>query len=288
VRPAAGTKAPSTTSPLWARPRKLGFQETTRGLGGIAAPLLAGFSLATIATIAAAEDPPRLGDWAVLALAGSAGLLLYSMQVAFVGLGHDPRPSEALSWYPEATVDRRWLDYVRRRQARDYRLAVRYQNRHALTYDAGLLLFLAGLGLIAWPPADDPNAARYAAVGVVAVAFLIELYWVVVRRINDRLADRRERTGEHRRLWPHPGLLQEELPALKPPRDVALTAVLSPARAAGLDGRPSLGTSAAGEPGVGSPDAARLRRAALGLGALAFWLLLTARRRARGSRHEAP
>jgi hypothetical protein len=247
-RGASGWVDPAKSRMLWRRPDDFGFQETMRGLGGVAAPLLAGFSLATIATLAAADRPPRLGDWAILALAGAACLLLYSMQVAFLGLGHDPRPSEALSWYPEAVVDKQTLNWLRRRQGRDYRLAVKYQARHALTYDAGLLLFLCGLGLLTWPQAGHASVARYTAVAVVGVAFAVELYWVVVRRLNPK------RVARGKPRLRHPGILQMDPPDLEDPWDDGLAGVLDPERlhAAGLDLFPHLGRDGAAPGARGS------------------------------------
>ncbi len=103
---------------------------------------------------------------------------------------------------------------------------------------------------MAFPHTDGAGAAaRFAAVTVVAVAFLTELYWVVVRRVNARRADRRKR-----RL-PHPGILQMEEPELDEPWDVGLAGVLDPERLQAADLRtfPQLG-------GDGSPPAKPLQR----------------------------
>ena len=102
---------------LWQRPDRIGYVQVLSGLGGIVAPLLAGFSLATIGVLVTASRPPRLAEWAILAFSGSAATMLYEHPVAFLALGRDPAPMDRLAWYPEATVSRRSLEWVRTRQA---------------------------------------------------------------------------------------------------------------------------------------------------------------------------
>lgn len=117
--PASGADA-GKRHPAWVRPRTLGYHESLRGLGGIVSPLLAGFSLATIATLVTSENPPPLAEWAVAALALAITLLLYSMQTASQALTHNPSPQEILNWRPEATVSVEELQRAREAQAADF------------------------------------------------------------------------------------------------------------------------------------------------------------------------
>jgi hypothetical protein len=171
---------------LWRRPQRLGYTETLRGLGGVVAPLLTGFSLATIAALVSADDPPPLADWAILALALTMALLLFSMQVAFLALARNPSPAEVLNWAPEATVSEDELEAARVRQSSDFHEMSRLWNLAGPTYDLGVLAFLAALALLLIP--DTWSESRIAAICVGVVALLGEGWWTLANR----------------RLLPHP------------------------------------------------------------------------------------
>jgi hypothetical protein len=220
--------------PIWDRPARLGYQETVRGMGGIVTPLLAGFCLATIATIVAADNPPKLAGGAVLALGAAAGLLLYSMQVAFMALENDPSPEQMLMWYPEGTVNKKSLGDIRARQAQAMAQVRIYVYRHSITYELGMLLFLTGLFLVIWP--RSASFPRVTALIVVAGAIAMEVWWMVARYRNSSRDDRIERLARHP-AGPHvyPG-------AVPPPTPTGLAGVLDPDRRkeAKLNGFPDL------------------------------------------------
>jgi hypothetical protein len=174
--PPPGREAPTTL--IWTRPRRLGFAETLRTGGGVVAPLLAGFSLATIATIAtlgADGSGPRLADWSMAALAAAVGLLLFAMQTASVGLSHSAPPGDRLDWYPEARTSREALDFARWENAVDAQLRDHYWVLTWYAYDLGLIAFLIGLLLLLVP--SDWTLGRGIAVGVACLALAVELRW---------------------------------------------------------------------------------------------------------------
>ncbi|MDQ3742416.1 MAG: hypothetical protein M3320_01400 [Actinomycetota bacterium] len=169
---------------VWRRPKdNLGYAEGVRGLGGIVAPLLAGFSLTAIAELVTSADLPPAGEWSILAFALAVGFLLHSMQVGFYALSADPSPATFLQWHPEALVDREKLEEVRVQQITKYGEMVRYWKTSNVAYDVGLNAFLAGLVLLLVP--DDWTPARSAAFGVACVALFIELWWGVANRLGD-------------------------------------------------------------------------------------------------------
>jgi hypothetical protein len=189
--------------PVWRRPARLGHHEAMKGLGGAVAPFLAGFSLTTIAVVVTTANPPRLATWTVLAFTGAATTLVYSMQVAFLAIEHHATPSDWLAWYPEATVSKRSLANVRRRQAIAYQRVLALQKRYSVFYEIGMICFLAGVGLLVWPQhAISPFwHARWLPVIVVALALLSELLWSATRRVNAHW----ERTDANKRVrtpWP--------------------------------------------------------------------------------------
>jgi hypothetical protein len=186
---------------LWQRPARPGYQEALKGLGGTVAPFLAGFSLATIALLVTADHSPRLAGPAILALATSASLLLYSMQAAFLALQHSASPADWLGWYPEATVNERSLGDVRERQAAAHMRAIAAWRAYAVTYELGLLFFLSGLFMLIWPrfPAHGhPSIWRLCALVPVALACIVEVWWIVARQYNIRHEN--HRTGKRWRV----------------------------------------------------------------------------------------
>lgn len=195
---------PDTTEPTsapWERPKLFGYAETLRGLGGIVAPLLTGFALATIALLVTASDKPRLADWATVALSVTVACLLYSMQVAFLALARSPSPGDILNWVPEAAVSVEALTKVRAEQAANLN-AVRGLWKHtSLAYDIGVVSLLAGLLLLLIP--HHWVAATTAAVVVAGIALLAEVWWTVANRIT----------------WlPHPAVRRSDhTPASNPP-----------------------------------------------------------------------
>jgi hypothetical protein len=159
----------------------IGEMEAVRGMGGIVAPLLAGFALATIAVLVTASEHPPCASWAILFLAASAVAFVYAMQFSFMALRYGAAPQERLDWTPEAAVDTtQALAELRREQAQDHALNKRYSRRAGIFYNLGLLGFLAGLGFVMVPKTWSVQSV--ATLGVVAVAFLAELLWILRSR----------------------------------------------------------------------------------------------------------
>jgi hypothetical protein len=155
----------------------LGYHEALRGLGGIVAPLLAGFSLAAIATITTSDHAPPLADWAVAAFAAVVAFLLFSMQVAFLSLGQVASPDDVLAWRPEARVSETELQEARRVQGLEFEEMSRLGRLSFYAYAAGLIAFLLGVLLLMVP--DDWSAARITGFAIIGAALLLEIWWEV-------------------------------------------------------------------------------------------------------------
>jgi hypothetical protein len=161
---------------VWKRDAPLGRAEVIRGLGGVVAPLLAGFSLAAIVTIRTADGKPvLLADWATAAFALAAVLLLGGMQLAFVGLMHSAPPDQHFAWHPEAAVDVDRLEEARFEQATDRWLASVFWDRTRVLYNAGLVAFLLGVLLLLVP--RTWTLPRSAGVAIAGAGMLFELLW---------------------------------------------------------------------------------------------------------------
>jgi hypothetical protein len=146
-----------------------------RSSGGVVAPLLAGFSLATITLLVTSTTRPRLGEWAAAAFAAAVGFLLFSMQVAPLALSHSVTPQERIGWYPEAAKSSPALEYARLEHEVDSQLVFHYWRLAGGAYDLGLLSFLTGLVLVLYPRTWTIGSGI--AFGIAVAALMVELRW---------------------------------------------------------------------------------------------------------------
>ena len=180
--PPAAAAAQAAPADVWKRPERLGYHETLRGLGGVVAPLLAGFSLATIGVLVSASDAPPLAGWTTAALAAAVGLLLLSMQCAFLALARNPSPAEILAWHPEVAVDATTLEDARAAQRATFADMARFWKISGAAYDFGVLAFLVGVVLMLAP--EHWSVARGVAFGIGCLTFLGELWWALANRTS--------------------------------------------------------------------------------------------------------
>jgi hypothetical protein len=166
---------------IWKRPGSIGDLEAIRGMGGVVAPLLAGFALATIALLVTSAHPAQTpqAPWAVACLAVSAVLFLNSIQYSYLAVRSGTTPTAYLEWDPAAKLDPKRLNDVRLEQAADRKLFDRFNGIAGLLYDGALLLFLAGLALVIVPQEWQP--ANGVALGAVSLAGAFEVTWILAR-----------------------------------------------------------------------------------------------------------
>jgi hypothetical protein len=151
-------------------------------LGGVVAPLLTGFSLATIALLLTSASKPKLADWAVVAFAGTVGLLLLAMQTAFLALSRSPSPADIRTWQPETAVSAEALQSAREEQAANMHDVKRLWRMCGRSYDLGILAFLAGVVLLLIP--DDWSGPRIVGVVIASLAFGGELWWTLANCVE--------------------------------------------------------------------------------------------------------
>jgi hypothetical protein len=165
---------------VWDRRRPINYAKEAEMVGGIAAPLLAGFSLTTVAQLVISSYRPWLAGYAIAVFAVAAALLLNSLQFSATALAYDATPSERLDYVPEATSNTELLGVIRKRQWEELDLRGRYIRRARLCYNTGLLGFLGGFGLIIVPHRSWPWPAGQL-IGVIAVGFalLFEALWII-------------------------------------------------------------------------------------------------------------
>lgn len=163
------------TSLVWKRPENVARGEEVRGFGGVVATLIAGFSLAAIAQLVSAEDPPPLYSTAVAAFTTASVLMLISAQFAFLTLRYSATPEERLAWHPEARVHPLPLAAERQRQAEDKLLSDAYYSRARFFFNLGLIFFFTGLAFTVIP--HDWNLGWFAALTVAVIGGLTEVRW---------------------------------------------------------------------------------------------------------------
>jgi hypothetical protein len=188
---AAPPEQPATPAPaeaqgvyVWGFARQINSAAAMQVAGGIAAPLLAGFSLAAVAQLATADHPPRLGWLAEALFTAAAALLLFSLQFTAVAVGYAATPSERLDYLPETRGWPQLWQQVLDEQWQDRAVFATYRTRAANCYTWGLLAFLVGLGAVVWPKSwnwSHPPTGNLIAIVVIGFAVVLELIWTLKR-----------------------------------------------------------------------------------------------------------
>lgn len=185
---------------IWRRSEQPDSFEAERGLGSISAPLLAGFSLSTVALLTTLEKTPRLAEFVVVAMTFSTASLLTSLQLTATGTRYVSSPADRRAWRPEITRDRAVLEDERKNQRVDLELALKIMRRAGWAYNAGLLAFFLGITLLLVPAQWTP--ARAVAVGIAAIAMLIEGVWIAGNGLWIFFIPKREELEKHISLPP--------------------------------------------------------------------------------------
>src|SRR6185437_13136820 len=148
-------------------PYRHSLQDSLDAMAGVAAPLLAGFSIAFIGLAIGSAPAFRWPGWTLLSLTMS-GLLLSSAVQGGFWVRHD-RPDvdneDQLRWNLAMREYKRWLRVTR------------------WAYNAGIALLLLGLALALYPRAHDPAAPwRQVAAAVAGAAAVGEVVWALLAR----------------------------------------------------------------------------------------------------------
>jgi hypothetical protein len=151
-------------------------------MGTIAAPLLAGFSLAAmVQTLTITTTEARWPDGALLLFMLAAALFVATVQAMFWARRYQTNPSEMQAWWPDAKDSRR-LELLQNDQkwhAAGFRM---WSDRARITYSVGLLCLLAALTVLAVPAESHGHGngpfLRWLAVAVGGAAFIAELIWI--------------------------------------------------------------------------------------------------------------
>ena len=160
--------------PDWDPPPLYGAGEAINSMGTIAAPLLAGFSLAAmVQTLTIKTSDTRWPDAALLLFMLAAVLFITTVQATFWARQYQTNPKEIKDWWPDPTDAARLeeLRYELKWHAAGFRM---WANRARVTYSAALLALLAALTVLAVPPESHGQAPflRWLTVVVGGAAFI--------------------------------------------------------------------------------------------------------------------
>ena len=143
-------------------PYRHSLHDSFDAMAGVAAPLLAGFSIAFIGLVIGSAPAFRWPGWTMLSLTVSALLLITALQGGFWARHYRPDVSEEDSsgWTLAIPAFTRWLHVTR------------------WSYNSGIALLLLGLALAIFPRARDHDYAwRLAAAWTAGAAALGEVVW---------------------------------------------------------------------------------------------------------------
>jgi len=181
----------------WERPQRIGDPSAADQAHFVAAPLLAGASIATVGVLGADGAQFRWPGPAMLCFTLSAMSLIASIQLAVRGRRYLYTPGEALEWWGHESEHR--IPRLQREHRRDLVEWMRWKNFSATAYNFGVVaLGLGAMGLLAPPEAASPahTVVRWVAVAAAAVGTAWETT-VTVRETREFI--RYARTNRSRR-----------------------------------------------------------------------------------------
>jgi hypothetical protein len=161
-------------------PDPYGLFATADGLGGVAAPLLAGFAITMIALVVQIASDLRWPDMSLVLLGAAAVLLLQVVQLSARARGYAVTPAQAREWYPgiEHNPDRaRVVNWELRHHMECWRDLVR---RARGRYNLAIVSLLSGIAVLLVPrKSAELTAVRGLAIAVVGLGAAIEAAAVV-------------------------------------------------------------------------------------------------------------
>jgi hypothetical protein len=175
----------SQPEPRWSVPNPYGYAAAIDSMGSIAAPLLAGLSVALAVFVMQSGDVFEWASTALLLLVTAAFAFVAALQLTFMARQYAVTPPEMTMWWsnPDETGRREMLRWEQRRYRREHQ---RWAKRASLAYDVGIMALLAGAVVCLVPNGGLTTAsnARIAACVLAAAGLLAELGWIVSKRLD--------------------------------------------------------------------------------------------------------
>jgi hypothetical protein len=181
---------PAFISPKWRKAAPLGYANAIDSVGGVAAPLLAGFSLTSVIVISDDAKNFRWSGAAILGFTIAAVALVGAVQCAFNARQYIWSEADVRAWWPEMTADSELEERLRAEQDRAFGRWQAWTAWTRRTYALGMLALLTALAC-ALPPhhsAGIQGGLRWAASGVAFAAsagmacWIVENFWQAARK----------------------------------------------------------------------------------------------------------
>lgn len=172
---------PSAVTPLkstWSVPVPYGEPAAIEGMGLVASPLLAGFSLALVVLVIDKYSELRFPDWALLLLVLAAVLLIMSVQFTFSARSYSITPDQLKEWWPDLTDSTRWEQQrgVQWRYNDRFRM---WAGRARRSYNAAIMVLLIAISVVLVPKKELPiTRPRWIAIAIPVAGVLFELFWM--------------------------------------------------------------------------------------------------------------
>jgi hypothetical protein len=166
--------------PRWQKPAPLGTGQAMDTATSVAAPLLAGFSVATIGVIASNSDKFRWPGVSLLALTAAAVFLVASLQFGFHARQHLYSPADVSDWWPNEDRTAARDGRLQREQHEDFRRWRWWVKWARRTYDAGIVTLAVGVAAALVPRSGSgfQEGCQWAAAGVAAAGAVGEAVWI--------------------------------------------------------------------------------------------------------------
>lgn len=168
----------------WWRPVLVGHPAAMDSMSGVAAPLLAGFSITLIGVVAQAPTNFALPGLAMLTLAIAAVFFVICVQCGFWARQYLASPADLQAWQFPSTSAQKVA------QAEFCRAYEAWRDRTSKSYKVAILILTLGLAFTLVPLGSEGvvnYVARWLAVAIVAVAFVFEYCWIRGPGYLDRL-----------------------------------------------------------------------------------------------------
>ena len=173
---------PGFVRPKWRKPAPLGYGNAIDSVGAVAAPLLAGFSLASVIIVSDDAANFRWPGAVMLALTVAAVMLVAAVQCGYSARQYLWSPAEVFAWWPDLEGGSQRETLLRDEQAEAFGRWVAWTRWTRIAYDSGILALLAGLALALPPPrgTGGNEILRWVASGVAFAACTSEAFWIVM------------------------------------------------------------------------------------------------------------
>jgi len=155
-------------------------------LGGVAAPLLAGFAITLMALVLQVAGSLRWPNAALVLLGLGGVLFLQVVQLNARARGYAVTPAQAREWYRDATDPSR--DRIIQWELHHHRLCWTVLVSHGrFRYNLGILTVLAGIAVMLVPrTAAELTGARLAAIVTVGLGVALEGLELLAQRLGHR------------------------------------------------------------------------------------------------------